>query len=70
MIIYSTQTCTRCKFLKDKLKEKGLDFDVCMDTDVMAEKGIQTVPVIELDDGKRLNFAEALKYVEVLSNGH
>lgn len=41
-----------------------------MDTDVMAEKGIQTVPVMELDDGKRLNFAEALKYVEVLSNGH
>ena len=64
MIVYTTEKCMQCKFLKGELNRNGIPFEVCMDENIMAEKKIKSVPVLELDDGTMLNFMEALKKIQ------
>ena len=64
MTVYSTEHCPQCQFLKQKMTEKHLLFDVCTDENILTEKGIVSVPVLGLDDGTLLRFADALKYVD------
>lgn len=61
-IVYSTG-CPQCKVLISKLKEKTIPYKVISDIDVMLEKGIQSVPVIEYE-GKLYPFIEALKLIK------
>lgn len=60
--VFTTDTCPRCKVLKTKLQQKGIDFQECRDIDEILRRGIQSVPVLEVE-GKLLDFSEALKYV-------
>ncbi len=60
--IYSTPTCPRCKVLKTKLAQKGIEYEECMDENKMQELGILSVPVVAVD-GKLLDFSEAIKYI-------
>jgi len=60
--IYSTPTCPRCKVLKTKLAQKGIEYEECMDEMKMQELGILSVPVVAVD-GKLLDFSEAIKYI-------
>lgn len=62
VILYSTG-CPRCNVLVQKLNSKGIEYDVVNDVDVMTEKGIETVPVLEVD-GQLMKFPEAMKWVE------
>lgn len=62
MILYSTG-CPRCGVLKRKLDEKGISYEVCSDTVKMTEKGIEYIPMLEVN-GELLNFKDALKYIE------
>ena len=64
MILYTTEHCPQCRFIKQKLLERGIPYIVCMDTSVMEEKGVKNVPTLELDDGTLLRFLDAMKYVE------
>lgn len=61
-IVYSTG-CPQCKVLIAKLKEKTIPYEVVSDIDVMIEKGIQSVPVIEYQE-KLYPFIEALKLIK------
>lgn len=64
MTVYTTENCMQCKFLKEKLMNNGISFTVCMDVDVMQEKKIKNVPMLELDDGTMLNFQTVLKEID------
>ncbi len=60
--IYTTQTCPKCKILKKKLEEKGIEYKEFNDEDEMQRMGILSVPVMDVD-GEQLDFPAAIKYV-------
>ena len=60
--VYSTG-CPQCKVLIAKLNEKTIPYEVVSDIDVMIEKGIQSVPIIEAH-GKLYPFKEALELIK------
>ena len=60
--IYTTQTCQKCKILKKKLQEKGIEYKEFNDEDEMQRMGILSVPVMDVD-GEQLDFPAAIKYV-------
>ena len=64
MIIYSTENCPKCSFLKNKLKEQNINFEECRDHEEIVKKNIFTVPTVELNDGTRLNYPQALKKLQ------
>lgn len=59
--MYSTH-CPKCKILETKLKQKNIQYEECNDVDEMLKKGIETVPVLEVD-GQLLDFGKAVKWV-------
>ena len=60
--IYTTQTCPKCKILKKKLEDKGIEYKEFNDEDEMQHMGILSVPVMDVD-GEQLDFPAAIKYV-------
>lgn len=65
MILYTTH-CPKCQVLKTKLQEKGFDHKEVTDIEEFTRLGIETVPVLELEDGRLLNFKEAIDYISDL----
>lgn len=61
VILYSTN-CPKCKVLEKKLRDKGIEFQVENDVDLMIEKGYLMAPVLVVD-GKEYEFGEAVKWV-------
>lgn len=59
--LYSTG-CPRCNVLKQKLDSKKIEYTVVNDVDIMTEKGISTVPVLEVNS-QLLQFKEAVDWV-------
>ena len=60
--LYSTG-CPRCKLLKQKLDEKGIDYETVYDKFEIFAKGIQVVPVLEAEE-TLLNFKDAMKFLD------
>lgn len=60
--LYSTH-CPKCRVLEAKLQKAGIDFRVCEDIPAMEAKGISSVPVLEMEDGALLDFAQAASWV-------
>lgn len=66
MILY-TQGCVKCDVLKKKLEQKDLSFTIESNNfQKIIDAGIDFMPVLELDNGKLLQFNEAIKYVNNL----
>ena len=61
VIMYSTG-CPKCKILKKKLDEKKVVYEEETDVEKMKSKGIDRVPVLEVD-GKLFSYSEAVKLV-------
>jgi len=61
-ILY-TIDCPNCKILENKLKEKGINYEVCKDIDIMEEKGYIHLPILSVG-GTDYNFNNAMKYIE------
>jgi glutaredoxin-related protein len=59
--LYSTH-CPRCRVLETKLTQKNIEFNVVTDVNKMESLGIQSVPILEVDD-KLLNFTDAVDWV-------
>lgn len=57
-----TTGCPRCNVLKKKLDEKGIQYEVITDKDIMISKGFSVVPILEVDD-RIMEFAEAVKWI-------
>lgn len=59
--IYSTG-CPKCKVLLKKLNEKNIQYEECNDTEIMKAKGIQLLPVLEIN-GDLLDFKQATEWI-------
>lgn len=59
--LYSTH-CPRCRVLETKLTQKNIEFNIITDIEKMESLGIQSVPILEVDD-KLLNFTDAIAWV-------
>jgi glutaredoxin len=61
-ILYTTG-CPKCKILKQKLDEKNITYEVCSDVKVMMEKGMRSVPMLEVNN-KIINYEESLNWIK------
>ena len=61
IIFYSTN-CPKCKVLKSKLDSKNINYEICDDTNIMTEKGINSLPALEVD-GEIMSFRFAVNWV-------
>ena len=59
--LYSTG-CPKCKVLKTKLDSKNINYNIISDVDIIASKGINTVPVLEVN-GDMMDFKTAVNWV-------
>ncbi|MCX4355809.1 MAG: hypothetical protein OSJ43_06245 [Oscillospiraceae bacterium] len=63
--VYSTNPpCPKCKVLKKKLDEAGIEYTVVDDVDKIIEKGYgnRYMPLVE-NDGQIMDFAASIKFV-------
>lgn len=60
--IYKTEHCPMCKLLIQKLEEKHVTFNIVSEIDILKQKNILQVPMLEVNN-KLLNFQEALKWI-------
>ena len=63
IILYKTPTCPKCKVLKRKLEDKGIEFTENEDIDEMLSMGIMNAPTLSVN-GKLLDFMSALDWVK------
>ena len=64
--IYSKEGCPKCRVLKMKLEQKGIEYAECIDTAEMLRMGLKSLPVLMDVDGNLMKFEEAVKYVNSL----
>ena len=62
VVLYSTN-CPRCKVLKAKMDQAGIDYTEVTDIDVMTEKGFIEAPMLELD-GKLMSFSQGIAWIK------
>lgn len=63
IILYKTPTCPKCKVLKKKLEDKGIEFTENEDIDEMLSMGIMNAPTLSVS-GELLDFMSALDWVK------
>ena len=63
IILYSTPTCGMCHVLKNKLKEKNINYSNIEQTAILRKENITHVPVLEVDNVK-MNFKQALQWLQ------
>ena len=61
-VVLYTIDCPKCKVLETKLNSKNIPYEVFKDKDKMIEKGLSTMPVLEVD-GQLLDFGQAVKWI-------
>lgn len=61
-IILYTIGCPHCNILKDKLKQKGINFKIVDDVDEMEKLDIISAPQL-FNGEKMLNYNEALEWL-------
>ena len=66
-IVLHTTNCPRCIVLKEKLNACKLSYSINEDIDIMFQKGIKHVPILEVD-GELLDFAAAVRLLKVVSS--
>ena len=50
VILYSTETCHRCKAVKQILNVNNVEYEEVLDINIMKDKNFQEVPMMEIDD--------------------
>ena len=62
MVILYTTGCPKCQVLEKKLRDKGIEFKIETDADLMIEKGYLMAPVLVVD-GEEYEFGKAVTWV-------
>ena len=63
IIIYSTNTCFRCKLVKQMLSQHNVEYTETTDIEAMKEKGFKEVPMMEVD-GRILDYSDVLTWLK------
>lgn len=66
VILYSTH-CPQCMVLEKILKDNGIIYEEVNDVDMMKNKGLKSVPKLEVDD-KIMDMKEAMNWIKEKSN--
>lgn len=61
MIILYTIDCPKCKILEKKLAQANVEYEACKDIEIIASKGFNSMPVLDVD-GQIMSFGEAVKW--------
>lgn len=65
VIVYtSNPPCPKCKVLKKKLDDTGIEYDVFDNVEEMIDMGIENVPMIKVGDSELMNFKEAVDWIK------
>ncbi len=67
MIVYTQPGCGKCKILKNKLDQLGIDYEESSDISKLISAGFRETPVLEKDNGELLKFKNALEYIKSIS---
>lgn len=62
-VILYEHGCPRCKVLKMKLDQKGIQYENITDIEVMKTKGFTEAPKLEVE-GKIMDFKEAVEWIK------
>jgi glutaredoxin len=62
-IVLYEHGCPRCKVLKMKLDQKGINYENVNDIEVMKEKGFAEAPKLEVN-GVVMGFKEAMDWIK------
>ena len=65
MVKLYTNHCRKCEILTAKLKEKNVEYEVFDDEQWLRDNGYDLMPILEVD-GEKLNYGDAVKYVNNL----
>lgn len=68
MILYSLPNCPLCKVTKVKMQKANITFEECQDEEVLKQKNIDRLPVLEKDNGELLEFKEILNYISEVAD--
>ncbi len=60
--LYSSATCPKCKVLKMKMDQAGIEYTESHDLEYLEERGIRNLPYLRLEDDTLLDFGEAVKF--------
>jgi len=66
VILYGAHGCPMCAALGEMLKYHGIKYEKNEDTEYMIQQGFDSIPMLELENGDRLNYGQALKYLNNL----
>lgn len=66
MILYSMDDCPWCVLLKKRLDHAEVGYKEVKDQEVIEGKGFKTVPQLEVETGKTLDFNGAIIWVNQL----
>ena len=62
-VILYEHGCPRCKILKTKLDQKGIEYNTVNDVEEMKAKGFTEAPKLEID-GVVMGFKEAVDWIK------
>lgn len=66
--LYSMKGCPLCDRAKEVFEKTSTPYESIMDRDVLMQKGITHVPVLELDDGNLISGKPLAQYLQQLEN--
>lgn len=62
-VILYEHGCPRCKILKAKLDQKGIEYETVNDVEIMKAKGFSEAPKLEID-GIIMDFKQAVDWIK------
>lgn len=66
MIKMYTTGCPQCIILEKKLEQKNVKVERIEDMNLIVALGMRSVPILELEDGTRLMYRDAIDWVNAL----
>ncbi|MSS07133.1 hypothetical protein FYJ38_00570 [Clostridium sp. WB02_MRS01] len=63
--LYTTEHCPVCNMVKLTLLQKGVEFEIIDDLNIMSTKGLKSAPMLEIDE-KIMNAKEAINWIKTL----
>ncbi len=56
--------CPKCNVLEKKLNELNLKYVIISDENIIIAEGLDLMPVLEIEDGSRMGFSEAIEWLK------